>query len=64
MNAVKDLPKVAIGGRFFASLRRTTIRKRTFWTASILFDLYSDLKEAYHLAPYLGQIFQRTKWRM
>ena len=28
LNVVKDLPKVAIGGRFFAPLRKTTTGKR------------------------------------
>ena len=30
LNAVRDLLQVAIGGRFFAPLRMTTTRKRTF----------------------------------
>lgn len=31
--------------------------------ADILFELYPDIKEAYHLALQLGQIFQKTKWK-
>ena len=31
--------------------------------ADILFELYPDIKEAYHLALQLGLIFQKTKWK-
>lgn len=31
--------------------------------ADILFELYPDIKEAYHLALQFGQIFQKTKWK-
>lgn len=31
--------------------------------ADILFELYPDIKEAYHLALQLGLIFQNTKWK-
>lgn len=55
--------------QLLARSRYLLYKKPSSWTpaqetrAGILFKLYPDIKQAYHLALQLGQIFHQTKWK-